>query len=118
VVLEIMEDGDVLHPSLRSIDAITGETVADLRDAGLQLSGYAFSPIAGDTRIAIAHERSGEERPALWDARTGDLVDLSLDLEGPVEPVDWWPDGSALLLLQLVDGRHRLHRYDLADGTL
>ncbi len=35
-----------------------------------------------------------------------------------MEPVDWWPDGSALLLLQLVDGRHRLHRYDLASGTL
>ena len=77
--------------------------------------GYAFSPIEGDTRIAITHERTGEERPATWDARTGDLVDLPTDLEGPVEPVDWWPDGSALLLLQLVEGRHRLHRYDLAD---
>ena len=118
VVLEVMEDGDVLHPSLRSIDAATGETVADLRDEGLQLSGYAFSPLPGDTRIAIAHERTGEERPALWDARSGEVVDLPLDLAGPVEPVDWWPDGSALLLLQLEDGRHHLHRYDLASGTL
>ncbi len=113
-----MEDGDVLHPSLRSIDALTGETVAELCDPGRQLSGHAFSPIEGDTRIAITHERTGEERPATWDARTGDLVDLPTDLEGPVQPADWWPDGSALLLLQLVEGRHRLHRYELATGAL
>ncbi|HEY4188886.1 MAG TPA: prolyl oligopeptidase family serine peptidase [Candidatus Limnocylindrales bacterium] len=118
VVLEVMEDGDVLHPSLRSIDTETGETVAELRDENRQLSGSAFSPVAGDNRIAIAHERTGEERPALWDARTGEVVDLPLTLDGPVEPVDWWPDGSALLLLQLTDGRNRLHRYDLASGAL
>ena len=47
------------------------------------------------------------------------VTDLDLgDLVGPVEPIDWWPDGSALLLLQLVEGRHRLHRYDLATGTI
>jgi dipeptidyl aminopeptidase/acylaminoacyl peptidase len=31
---------------------------------------------------------------------------------------DWWPDGSALLLKQLVEGRHRLLRFDLATGEL
>ena len=117
VVLEVMEDGDVLHPSLRAIDAITGATVAELRDEGLELSGFAFSPLPGDTRIAITHERTGERRPATWNARTGELIDLPLDLNGPVEPVDWWPDGSALLLLHLVEGRHRLLRYDLATQT-
>ena len=69
-VLEVMEDGDVLHPSLRSIDAVTGATVAELRDEGLELSGFAFSPLPGDTRMAITHERTGERRPAIWDART------------------------------------------------
>ena len=69
-VLEVMEDGDVLHPSLRSIDAVTGATVAELRDDGLELSGFAFSPLPGDTRMAITHERTGERRPAIWDART------------------------------------------------
>ena len=117
-VLEVMEDGDVLHPSLRSIDAVTGATVADLRDAGLELTGFGFSPVPGDTRIAITHERNGEQRPATWDARSGELDGPPVDLAGPVEPIDWWPDGSALLLLQLVDGRHRLHRYDLGTGTV
>lgn len=118
VCLETMEDGDVMHPALRALDATTGATVAELRDPGLELAGFSFSPVAGDPRIAITHERTGERRPALWNVETGELTGIEVGLQGPVEPVDWWPDGSALLLLQLVDGRHRLHRYDLGTGAL
>ncbi len=113
VVLETMEDGDVMHPSLRSIDAATGETIAELKDAGLELAGFGFSPIGGDTRMAITHERTGDRRPALWNAVTGELTELELDLHGGVDPIDWWPDGSALLLLNLEAGRHHLYRYDI-----
>ncbi|HEY5435814.1 MAG TPA: prolyl oligopeptidase family serine peptidase [Candidatus Limnocylindrales bacterium] len=118
VVLEVMEDGDVLHPSLKAMDASTGETLGLLRDAGLELAGFGFSPLAGDLRMAITHERTGERRPAIWDIATGEVRELVLDLEGAVEPADWWPDASALLLLQLEAGRHRLHRYDLATGEV
>ena len=116
VVLEVMEDGDVLHPSLRSVDVATGETLAELRDPGLELAAFAFSPVPGDLRVAITHERTGDRRPALWHARTGEVTDLALDPGGTVEGVDWWPDGSALLLVVLEAGRHRLYRYAL-DGT-
>jgi dipeptidyl aminopeptidase/acylaminoacyl peptidase len=118
VVLEVMDDGDVLHPSLRSVDAVTGETLAELRDPGLELAGFGFSPVPGDLRMAITHERLGERRPALWHARTGDLTELPVDLPGAVEPVGWWPDGRALLLLVLREGRHRLYRYDVASGVV
>ncbi len=118
VVLETMDDGDVLHPALRSIDVETGATLAELRDPGLELAAYAFSPVPGDLRIAITHERTGERRPALWDATTGTLTELAIDLQGDVQPADWWPDGSALLLLILEAGRHRLLRYHLATGQL
>ncbi len=117
VVLEVMDDGDVLHPSLRSMDAVTGETLAELRDPGLELAGFGFSPVPGDLRMAITHERIGERRPALWHARTGELTELPVDLPGAVEPVGWWPDGGALLLLVLREGRHRLYRYEVATGT-
>ena len=117
-VLEVMEDGDVLHPSLRAIDAVTGETLGELRDPGLEVAGFGFSPVPGDPRMSITREHTGERRPALWNTATGEVVELGLDLDGPVEPVDWWPDGSALLLLQLVEGRHHLHRYDLASGSV
>jgi dipeptidyl aminopeptidase/acylaminoacyl peptidase len=118
VVLEVMEDGDVLHPSLRSVDVVTGETLAELKDAGRELGGYGFSPVPGDLRMAITTERTGERRPALWHARTGELTELPIDLPGDVEPADWWPDSSALLLLVLEAGRHALYRYGLADGSV
>jgi dipeptidyl aminopeptidase/acylaminoacyl peptidase len=118
VALSVSEDGDVLHPSLRVIDATSGAVVGELRDEGKQLGACGFSPIPGDARLAITHERTGEERPAVWDPRTGELMDLELELVGPVEAIDWWPDGGSLLLLQLVEGRHRLHRYRLDTGRV
>jgi dipeptidyl aminopeptidase/acylaminoacyl peptidase len=117
LVLEVMDDGDVLHPSLRSIDAATGEPLAELREAGFEVGAFGFSPVPGDLRMAITRESSGDRRPALWHARTGELTELPVDLRGDIEPVDWWPDGSALLLLVFAEGRHELHRYDLATLT-
>jgi len=118
VCVEHSEHGDLLHQALRVIDARSGATVGELRDEGLDLAAFAWSPVPGDQRVAIGHEREGERRPAIWDPRTGDLVELRLELDGLIEPADWWPDGSALLLVQLAQGRHRLHRLELAGGTL
>ena len=118
VCLEHSEHGDLIHLALRVIDARTGATIHDLRDEGMELAAFAWSPVPGDQRIAIGHERTGERRPAIWDMADGSVQDLDTGLEGLVEPADWWPDASALLLCQLVDGRHRLHRYDLATSRL
>lgn len=117
VVFEHAEDGDIHHPGLRAIDAQSGETVADLRWDGVAISGHGFSPVAGDPRVAISHERSGERRPAIWNVGDGTASDLPIDLAGDVEVAGWWPDASALLLIQLLDGRHRLHRHDIASGA-
>jgi dipeptidyl aminopeptidase/acylaminoacyl peptidase len=117
VVLEVMEDGDVLHPSLRTVDVVTGETLAALKDEGLALGAYGFSPVGDDLRIAISHERTGDHRPALWHARTGELTELPLDLPGDIQPAGWYPDGDALLLLGLEAGVHSLYRYVLATGA-
>jgi len=116
--LEHAEHGDLLHQALRVVDVASGATVADLRDEGKALAACAWSPIPGDRRLAIAHERRGERAPAIWDLATGSIADLDLPWERYTEVTDWWPDASAVLLVELRDGRHRLHRYDLADGHL
>jgi dipeptidyl aminopeptidase/acylaminoacyl peptidase len=118
VVLEVMEDGDVMHPALRALDAATGVTLAELRDPGSEVAGASFSPLAGDARMVVTRELGGERRPFLWDARTGALTAVETGLTGDVEPADWWPDASALLLLVLEAGRHSLHRYEIASGTV
>ena len=39
-------------------------------------SGSAWSPIPGDQRLAIGHERRGERAPAIWDVATGTVTDI------------------------------------------
>jgi dipeptidyl aminopeptidase/acylaminoacyl peptidase len=118
VALEVADAGDLLHQAMRVIDARTGDTVAQLRDEGLALAAFAWSPVPGDQRLAIGHERGGERRPAIWDVTTGEVRDLALPWDRLTEVTDWWPDGSAVLLAELRDGRHVLHRYHLADGRI
>ena len=106
----------MLHPALRVIDPRTAGIVGDLRDEGKSLSTAAWSPVAGDGRLAVIHERGGEDGTAIWEPATGTWTDLQTGLHGEVTALDWWPDGSALLLANLVEGRHRLYRYDVETG--
>jgi dipeptidyl aminopeptidase/acylaminoacyl peptidase len=116
--LEHAEHGDLIHPALRVIDPRTGATVGEQLDEGMSLVAKCWSPIAGDQRLAIEHEREGDERPAIWDLATGERRDLEVDLEGGVFVQDWWPDGRALLLQHRFEGRDRLYRYSLRTGEL
>ena len=95
--LQHAEHGDEMHEALRVIDPRTGATVADLVDEGNQLLSSAWSPIVGDRRLAVVHERNGIPQPALWDPVTGEWTEISTGLDGEVSVADWWPDASALL---------------------
>jgi dipeptidyl aminopeptidase/acylaminoacyl peptidase len=112
------EGGDILHARLRVLDVADGAALGDLADPGLTLKVAAWSPVAGDQRLAVVHERDGVERPAVWDLTTGARRDYHLDLPGPVDVAGWWPDGSALLLVHRSRARDMLHRLDLATGVV
>jgi dipeptidyl aminopeptidase/acylaminoacyl peptidase len=116
--LEHAEHGDLVHPALRVVDPRTGEVVGDLVDEGMALASKCWSPVAGDDRLAFRHELEGDERPGLWSPTTGERTNLELDLGGGVTVADWWPDGSALLLVNVFEGRSYLYRYELAGGEL
>jgi dipeptidyl aminopeptidase/acylaminoacyl peptidase len=112
------EHGDNLHWALRVFDTATGEVAGDLWDGpGKGLAPAVWSPVEGDARLALTHELGGIRRPAIWDVAKDERHNLELDLDGEVGVVDWWPDGTALLLSQLFEGRDRLHRYDVATGA-
>src|SRR5262249_40555836 len=100
--LEHAEHGDLVHPSLRIVDPRSGATVGELRDEGMRLESRCWSPVAGDSRLAFTHEREGDDRPGIWDLRTGARTDLAIDLGGTVTATDWWPDATALLLVNTV----------------
>ncbi|MDQ3491658.1 MAG: prolyl oligopeptidase family serine peptidase [Chloroflexota bacterium] len=112
------EAGGLLHPALRVVDAQSGAAVATLRDESMALAAAAWSPLPGDQRLAINDELEGHERPAIWEPLTGVRQRLLVDLPGDLSVSGWYPDGEAVLLNNLQEGRHHLYRYELANGGL
>ena len=113
------EQGDEVRKALRVFDVASGEVVGEQWDGeGLGLHADAWSPIAGDQRLAITHERYDRGRPAIWDLATGVRTDLTVDLPGDVLPLDWWPDASAILVAHVLEGRDELYRLELDSGSL
>ncbi|MEV0408963.1 prolyl oligopeptidase family serine peptidase [Actinoallomurus sp. NPDC050550] len=117
VAINHSEHGDSRHMALRVVRA-DGETVADLWDGpGKGLGGLSFSPVAGDQRLLVEHERRGKPELLIWNPSGGDVQEIVLDLPGEVG-ANWYPDGSALLVSHSHHARDELYRYDLASGAL
>jgi hypothetical protein len=111
--------GNNLHMAIRVFDTATGDVAGELDDGeGMDLWASGWSPVAGDQRLVIRHELAGCSRPALWDVETGERTDLEVgDLPGEIEALGWWPDASAVLVVQFHDATNRLHRYDISTGA-
>ncbi|PPK65849.1 prolyl oligopeptidase family serine peptidase [Actinokineospora auranticolor] len=112
------EHGDNRHPALRVLAVADGSTVAEKWDGkGKGLTGIAFSPVAGDQRLLVLHERRGREELLIWDVAADTEREITLDLPGEVE-ADWYTDGTALLVAHTHEARNTLHRYDIATAEL
>ncbi len=118
LALQHAEYGDLTHLSLRIVDPRTGAVVAERGDGSEAITAAGWSPVAGDARLAIEHEPEDRLRPAIWNLATLEWTELPFDLPGDVTPIDWWPDGSALLLRHSFEGRHELYRADPRGGGL
>ncbi|MGW5094166.1 prolyl oligopeptidase family serine peptidase [Streptomyces nodosus] len=121
IAVEHTEHGDAMHSALRVLRP-DGSTVAELDDSrggtvelGLEVLGFA--PVDGDTRLLIGHQRRGRWEPLVWDVASGEETDLELELPGDVA-AEWYPDGSALLVVHGFEARSELFRYDLATREL
>jgi acetyl esterase/lipase len=113
------ERGDSLHWALRVLD-LQGTTLGELWDGpgrGLHPSGW--SPVPGDQRLLVGHERGELPRPMIWDLSDGTVTDLaeSVALPGEVS-ASWYPDATAVLLAHDFRGRTELYRLDLATRAL
>jgi acetyl esterase/lipase len=116
IALEHSEHGDNRHPALRVLD-LDGSTVAEKWDGrGKGLTALAFSPVPGDQRLLVRHERRGREELLVWDPAGDTEAELPVDLPGELS-AHWCPDGSALVVLHTHQGRNTLHRVDLSTGA-
>jgi dipeptidyl aminopeptidase/acylaminoacyl peptidase len=120
MVLGSTERSGTLQFSLLAIDAANGQQMGELWDGPeSSIIPWAFSPKADDFRLLATTDRTGVTRPLIWDARTGERIDLALDdLEGDVEPWDWSADGTRVLLCQFSQAVQHLYVYEIATKTL
>ncbi|MGH7904222.1 MAG: alpha/beta hydrolase family protein, partial [Candidatus Dormibacteraceae bacterium] len=112
------EHGDSLHRALRVID-LDGERIADLWDgADRNLTPGPWSPVPGDQRMIVGHDRHDLERPGIWSPTTGEFRDLELPSLGGNVTARWFPDAASLLLVHRHRGRGELLRFHLEAGRL
>jgi dipeptidyl aminopeptidase/acylaminoacyl peptidase len=118
LVIEHSEHGDNRHPALRVLSVPDGGVVAEKWDGkGKGLDAIGFSPVEGDQRLLVLHERHGREELLVWDAATDTETEIALDLPGEVT-ADWYPDGSAIVVMHTHEARNTLYRYDIGSAKL
>jgi Tol biopolymer transport system component len=94
-------------------DIESGLETESLSEAEVTLLAVTPSPVLEDARFLAETNESGEWRPFLWDRNTDERVPIPVDgLSGDVRPIDWSPDGSTILLLE-VAAEPRFHLHDL-----
>ncbi|MER8099337.1 prolyl oligopeptidase family serine peptidase [Kitasatospora sp. NPDC094016] len=146
LAIDHTEHGDAMHSAIRIVrlsdgtsgaNGTTGEpveptetvvTVAELdevtgRDEPRGVACLGFAPVDGDTRLLVAHQRTGRWEPMIWDVATGAETALPLrDEQGRELPGDvsaqWCPGAEVLLVEHEYEARSELFSYTLADGRL
>ena len=112
------EYGDSRHPALKVLGVADTNVVAEKWDGkGKGLHAIAFSPVSGDSRLLVAHERNGKRELTLWDVLIDQETEIELDLPGEVA-ASWYQDGNALLVTHTYQARTSLYRYDMQSETL
>lgn len=103
-----------LNFSILALYTQNAQPINELYDEDASLAHMIFSPIAGDARLVATSNRSGFERPFLWDAASGERVFLQLDeVPGSIHPCAWSPDAEQLLLCRIHEAQYQLYRYDV-----
>ncbi|MEV7776023.1 prolyl oligopeptidase family serine peptidase [Kitasatospora sp. NPDC086791] len=138
LAIDHTEHGDAMHSAIRVVrlteagtdgtTTATVETVAELdevtgRDEPRGVACLGFAPVEGDTRLLVAHQRTGRWEPMIWDVATGAETALPLrDEQGRELPGDvsaqWRPGAEELLVEHEYEARSELFSYALADGRL
>jgi hypothetical protein len=120
IVLMTMEFTTGKRFSLVAIDVEKNEQIGQLLDGEkVSIETVGFSPANDDYRILAFTDRSGFVRPLIWDPISNLREDLELpNLEGDLKPLDWAPDGSAILFMQIHRAVQTLYRFHLESRQL
>jgi acetyl esterase/lipase len=119
-VVATSEHSPARQYSLLAVQTADGERVGELSDLpDGSVRAIRFSPLPDDRRLLCMTDRSGYNRPLIWEPSSGERRDLPLaDLAGDIEPLDWSLDGEQILLCQLNRAAQQLYAYNLESGAL
>jgi len=107
------EHGDSRHAALRVVRVADGSTVADLWDGpGKGLDPLGFSPVLGDPRMLVLHERRGRGELLIWDVESGAQTEVNLGLPGEISDAQWYREGGAVLVAVDHEARTRLFKVE------
>lgn len=109
-----------LQFSLVAIDTTSGEQIAELWDGeDSSLEAMVVSPLAGDTRLLAATNRTGIDTLLIWDPRTGERTDLKFEsLTGSTRVFNWSPDGKRIVFRTFNQAVQQLYVYHLLSGKV
>jgi dipeptidyl aminopeptidase/acylaminoacyl peptidase len=117
-VLSHSERGDSRYPALRAYAVRDNAVIADLDDSpGRGLTVLDVSPVPGDQRILVGHERHGRDQLGIWDLGAGSFTELAIDLPGDLDGC-FTAAGDGVVLLHTHQARTTVHQYDPATGLL
>lgn len=101
--------------SVLTVSTGSGEAGPELWDGpGTSVRAFAFAPGRDDHRLLASSNAAGPERAMIWDARTGDRIDLpAMAPDGDIVPLDWSADGREVLLCGIHQAVQTLLVWDL-----
>ena len=104
------EHGDYRHPAAR-IMRLDGTVVADRWDGNTALMDVGgWSPVGSPPQLVLFREAEGWRAPWLWTPENNAIRDLAVGVPGETRMAAWYPDGSALVVIQESRGRSTPYR--------
>src|SRR5689334_18367305 len=102
-VTDTSEYSGTLDTCLIAIDTANGQEIARLSDGNEVKHNFGpFSPLPGDMRLLATTNKSGYDRPLIWNPRTGERHDLAIDaIPGEVTGWAWSLDAKHIVLCQI-----------------
>ncbi|CAF1016441.1 unnamed protein product [Adineta ricciae] len=88
---------------------------------GVNVVPKQFASLPNDIRLLAKSNRTGANRPLIWNVRTNEQIDFIFDqfgIEGDIDPLDWSEDGNFILLLHIHNAIFRLYCYSIVDKTI
>jgi dipeptidyl aminopeptidase/acylaminoacyl peptidase len=118
-VLASAERYGALDFSLISYGTENGEKMNEIFDESSRIDPGTFSPLPNDQRMLATSNKSGVQRPLVWDTAAGTRVYLEVQgLEGDVVGWSWSPDARTVLLCQISRASQQLWLYELETAKL